>query len=80
MKVLITGSAGRVGRAIYIKLMTSYDVVGLDKTPCSTADYVGDIRDHDLIKQALDGVDMIIHTAAYMPHMLACTLMIIFTL
>lgn len=69
MKVLITGSAGRVGRAIYIKLMTNYDVVGLDKTPCSTADYVGDIRDHDLIKQALDGVDVIIHTAAlHAPH------------
>ncbi|MEL7478327.1 MAG: NAD-dependent epimerase/dehydratase family protein, partial [Pseudomonadota bacterium] len=64
MKVLVTGSAGRVGRAIYIKLMRTHQVVGLDKTPCSTADYVGDIRDKALIQQALEGVDVIIHTAA----------------
>ena len=69
MKVLVTGSAGRVGRAIYIKLMRTHQVVGLDKTPCSTADYIGDIRDKTLIQQALNGVDVIIHTAAlHAPH------------
>ncbi|MAD89252.1 MAG: epimerase, partial [Pseudoalteromonas sp.] len=69
MKVLVTGSSGRVGRAIYIKLMRTHQVVGLDKTPCSTADYIGDIRDKTLIQQALKGVDVIIHTAAlHAPH------------
>ncbi|NQZ27151.1 MAG: NAD(P)-dependent oxidoreductase [Colwellia sp.] len=69
MRVLVTGSAGRVGRAIYIKLMITHDVVGIDKTPCSTADFVGDIRDTSLITQALEGVDVIVHTAAlHAPH------------
>ncbi|KAF7785802.1 UDP-glucose 4-epimerase [Pseudoalteromonas rubra] len=69
MKVLVTGSAGRVGRAIYIKLMAQHQVVGIDKTPCSTADFVGDIRDSQLLNQALRGVEVIIHTAAlHAPH------------
>ncbi|GEM77448.1 NAD-dependent epimerase [Vibrio sagamiensis NBRC 104589] len=65
----MTGSAGRVGRAIYIKLMQKHDVVGLDITPCSTTDFIGDIRDSILIKQALENIDAIIHTAAiHAPH------------
>lgn len=69
MKILVTGSAGRVGRAIYIKLMKTHHVVGIDKTPCSTADYVGDIRDIGLLTEALEGVDVIVHTAAlHAPH------------
>lgn len=69
MKILITGTAGRVGRAIYINLMQKHEVVGIDRTPCSTADYVGDIRDTTLLTKALEGVDVIIHTAAlHAPH------------
>lgn len=69
MKVLVTGSAGRIGRAIYIKLMKQHSVVGIDKTPCSTVDFVGDIRDLDLLAQALKDVDVIVHTAAlHAPH------------
>lgn len=69
MKILVTGSAGRVGRAIYIKLMRTHEVVGLDKTPCSTVEFVGDIRDGDLISNALKNIDVVIHTAAlHAPH------------
>lgn len=69
MKVLITGTAGRVGRAIYINLMKEHEVVGIDITPCSTADYVGDIRDVSVLNKALNGVDVIIHCAAlHAPH------------
>jgi len=69
MRILVTGSAGRVGRAIYIKLMRTHDVVGFDKTPCSTADYIGDIRDSVLLDEALENIDVIIHTAAlHAPH------------
>ncbi len=69
MKILITGTAGRVGRAIYSKLMREHEVVGMDRTPCSTADYLGDIRDEALLQQALNGVDAVIHTAAlHAPH------------
>lgn len=69
MRILVTGSAGRVGRAIYIKLMRTHDVVGIDKTPCSTADYIGDIRDSALIDRVLENIDVIVHTAAlHAPH------------
>jgi len=69
LKILITGTAGRVGRAIYINLMKEHQVVGIDQTPCSTADYVGDIRDDSILNKALDGVDVIIHCAAlHAPH------------
>lgn len=69
MKILITGTAGRVGRAIYIRLMKEHQVVGLDRTPCSTADFVGDLRDRDLMDEALQGVQAIVHTAAlHAPH------------
>lgn len=69
MRVLVTGSAGRVGRAIYIKLMRIHDVVGIDTTPCSTTDVIGDIRNTALIEQALENIDVIIHTAAlHAPH------------
>lgn len=69
MKILVTGSAGRVGRAIYIKLMKTHKVVGIDKTPCSTVNYVGDIRDIGLLTEAVEGVDVIVHTAAlHAPH------------
>ncbi|MBW3696038.1 NAD(P)-dependent oxidoreductase [Vibrio sp. T187] len=69
MKILVTGSAGRVGRAIYIKLMRTHQVVGLDTTPCSTVDIVGDIRDKETVNKALDGVKVVVHTAAlHAPH------------
>ena len=49
--------------------MRTHVVVGLDKTPCSTADFVGDICDSELISKALDGVDAVVHTAAlHAPH------------
>ncbi len=49
--------------------MKKHEVVGIDRTPCSTADYVGDIRDTALLNKALEGVEVIIHTAAlHAPH------------
>ena len=69
MKVLITGTAGRVGRTIYINLMKEHEVVGIDTTPCSTVDYIGDIRDVNILNKALPGVDVVIHCAAlHAPH------------
>lgn len=69
MNVLITGSAGRVGRAIYIHLMKKFSVKGLDRLPCSTADFVGDLRDEVFLDSSLNGVDVIIHSAAlHAPH------------
>ncbi|WP_298442344.1 NAD(P)-dependent oxidoreductase [uncultured Ferrimonas sp.] len=64
MKVLITGSAGRIGRHIYVQLMAQHEVVGFDRSPCSTTDVVGDLRDRALLDKALIGVEVLIHCAA----------------
>lgn len=69
MNILVTGSAGRIGRNIYIHLMREHQVTGVDLTPCSTVDYVGDIRDKAFIRSALKGVDVVVHVAAlHAPH------------
>ncbi len=69
LKIVVTGSAGRVGRAIHIRLAREHHVSGLDRTPCSTTDWVGDLDDAALLARALQGVDAVIHTAAlHAPH------------
>jgi UDP-glucose 4-epimerase len=69
MKILVTGSAGRIGRAIYARLLRDHEVVGLDRTPASTVDLTGDLGDPFLLRRAVRGVDAIVHTAAlHAPH------------
>lgn len=64
MKVLITGSSGRVGRAIYPRLEEKYDVSGLDIVKHSRHDtYIGDITKIDEVKPAFEGQDAVIHLA-----------------
>lgn len=61
MNILITGSAGRIGRHIYVNLIRSHHVVGFDISPCSTVDHVGDIRDPIAVKKALEGIDVVVN-------------------
>jgi nucleoside-diphosphate-sugar epimerase len=70
MRVVVTGSAGRVGRAVFVRLSREHDVVGLDRLPASTAvDHVGDIADCDLLAAAFAGADAVVHVAAlHAPH------------
>jgi UDP-glucose 4-epimerase len=69
LKVLVTGASGRIGRAIYVRLAREHEVVGLDRSPSSTADVLGDITDSQLIQQITGEVDAVVHTAAYhAPH------------
>ncbi len=68
-KVLVTGSSGRVGRAIHIRLASRHAVTGLDRSPSSTADWVGDLDTPGLLARALEGVEFVVHTAAlHAPH------------
>ena len=69
-KCCVTGSAGRVGRAIYEMLSArGHSVVGLDRTPSSTTDIVADLRDVSHLKRALYGSDAVFHTGAlHAPH------------
>ncbi|MEM7703354.1 MAG: NAD(P)-dependent oxidoreductase [Pseudomonadota bacterium] len=69
MKILVTGSSGRVGRAIYGALAAKHGVIGVDRTVFSTTHIVGDCGDQGVMRPALEGVDAVIHTAGpHAPH------------
>jgi UDP-glucose 4-epimerase len=69
MKILVTGSAGRVGRAVLVRLALEHEVLGLDRSPASTVQFTGDVGDARLLRQALRGVHAVVHTAAlHAPH------------
>lgn len=69
MRIVITGSSGRVGRAIHAALVRDHDVVGIDRTPFATSSIVGDFTEVDLTARALEGADAVVHTAAlHAPH------------
>lgn len=63
MKVLITGTSGRVGGAIHDRLAREHAVRGLDRVASSRVDHLGELTDAALLEQALDGVDAVVHTA-----------------
>jgi nucleoside-diphosphate-sugar epimerase len=69
MKVLVTGSSGRVGRAVRVRLAHEHEVIGLDQAPSSTADVVAALADEAALRAALRGVDGVIHCAGlHAPH------------
>jgi UDP-glucose 4-epimerase len=69
MRVLVTGAAGRVGRAVFVRLALEHEVFGLDRSPASTVHFTGDVGDGEVLRRALRGVDAIVHTAAlHAPH------------
>ncbi|WP_080055781.1 NAD-dependent epimerase/dehydratase family protein [Spirosoma aerolatum] len=69
MRIVLTGSSGRVGRAIYNALATEHDVVGIDRTAFSTTRIVTDFADKYLLTDVMKGADAVIHTAAlHAPH------------
>ena len=79
MRVLITGGAGFIGSHLADRLLTEgHQVRALDNLDPQVhpggerPDYldgdvelqVGDVRDHDAVRRALDGVDAVVHFAA----------------
>lgn len=69
MRVLLTGSSGRVGRAIFARLAPAHEVIGVDRVPFSTTQVIADLADRDTLKAALEGADAVIHTAGpHAPH------------
>ncbi|HCR28689.1 MAG TPA: NAD(P)-dependent oxidoreductase [Opitutae bacterium] len=72
MKILITGSSGRIGRTVTsILLNRGDDVVGFDavSSPISHENFTGivsDFSDTAALSQASDGVDAILHLGAFM--------------
>lgn len=69
MRIVITGTAGRIGRTIHVRLSPFHNIVGVDRSPASTVDVVGDIADKELLHRLCENADAIIHTAAlHAPH------------
>ncbi len=68
-KVLVTGSAGRIGRAAVRALVAAgHDVTGLDRVPTPglppTHGLVGDLGDFGLLSAACADKDVVVHLAA----------------
>ncbi|MDH0614000.1 MULTISPECIES: NAD(P)-dependent oxidoreductase [unclassified Agrobacterium] len=69
MRIVLTGSSGRVGRAIFSALAGRHNVTGMDRSPFSTTHIVGDFADEALLRSAFEQADAVIHTAAlHAPH------------
>jgi UDP-glucose 4-epimerase len=65
MKVLVTGSAGRLGRVIVELLRAKgVDTIGIDLLESDTTDVLTDIREKKDVARIVRNVDHIIHTAA----------------
>jgi uronate dehydrogenase len=68
-RILVTGSAGRIGRAVVAELVSrGHEVVGLDVNPTPglspERSFVATLADTDTLRRAATGVSAIIHLAA----------------
>ncbi|MEO4044585.1 NAD(P)-dependent oxidoreductase [Hoeflea sp. CAU 1731] len=69
MRIVLTGSSGRVGRAVFSALAGKHDVIGIDRSQFSTTHRVGDFVDSSLLRSVFKSSDAVIHTAAlHAPH------------
>ena len=64
MRVLVTGSSGRIGSAISARLSLRHQVVGLDLQPGPLTSVIGDIYDSRLLAATCTGLDALVHTAS----------------
>ena len=66
MRILVTGSSGHLGEALMRRLPGA---IGLDVLPSPRTTITGSIVDRDCVRQALAGVDAVIHAATlHKPH------------
>jgi nucleoside-diphosphate-sugar epimerase len=70
MKVLITGSAGHLGEALVRTFREmKYKVVSIDILPSPFTTHTGTITDREFVKQCMQGVQQVFHTATlHKPH------------
>ncbi|MFJ2419760.1 NAD-dependent epimerase/dehydratase family protein [Streptomyces brevispora] len=72
MRVLVTGAAGHIGTHVRDDLLAhGHQVVATDLVPVEdprlAAEYTGDLRDPDAVRNAMDGVEAVVHLGA-IPH------------
>ena len=69
MRVLVTGSSGRIGAVVAREIARTHHVIGLDRIAGPWTNVVGSIADAAVVADAVARVDAIIHTAAlHAPH------------
>ncbi|MDV3123630.1 NAD(P)-dependent oxidoreductase [Mycobacterium sp. 21AC1] len=70
MKILVTGSAGHLGEALMLHLRGSgHEAVGFDTTESDFTHHRGSVTDPAAVADAMQNVDVVIHTAAlHKPH------------
>ncbi len=74
MKVVVTGSSGRIGGAIAARLALRHQVIGIDRRPGPLTTAVVDIRETAQVEPLLNGGDAIVHTASlHVPDLAACS-------
>lgn len=68
-RLVVTGSSGRIGRAIVLTAADRYEVTGIDIAPAPTTALTLDINDYDALARAAQGAKAIVHAAAlHAPH------------
>ncbi len=68
-KVVITGSSGRIGRALHWQLSQESEVIGIDLSPSSATTHIQDIANKEAMIQLFEGASTIYHAAAlHAPH------------
>lgn len=66
-RILVTGMSGLIGGLVGEDLARSYKVRALNRRPVEGVETVeGDIADLDAIRPAFDGIDTVVHMAAYL--------------
>lgn len=74
MRILITGSSGRIGAEIAHYLQNREDMVCLDNRVGAYTTSIVDIRDREKVFQCVKGMDAVIHCAALLtPHLEVCS-------
>ena len=69
MRILVTGTSGRIGAAIAAEIAKRHEVIGLDKLPGARTTLVTDLRESNRVDDWVAGIDAIIHTAGlHAPH------------
>jgi UDP-glucose 4-epimerase len=70
MRMLVTGSAGHLGEALMRALpLQGHDPLGLDIKRSSFTQHVGSIVDRGFVKESMQGIDVVLHTATlHKPH------------
>src|SRR2546423_14420091 len=75
MRILVTGSAGHLGEALMLTLQRSdHEAIGLDIKSSPRTHRLGSITDRDFVRECMQDVDAVLHTATlHKPHVASHT-------